>query len=77
VDGVLRPALVATDLRSDGLPGGVSHSVAARHSESWPLVPVEDLGPREDLRDVPELHSPWMRDFLDPVSGGSGDPQVY
>jgi hypothetical protein len=30
VDGVLQPTLVATDPRRDGLPGGISHSIATR-----------------------------------------------
>jgi hypothetical protein len=77
VDGVLQPTLVPMDPRNDGLLGGVNHSVAARHSESWPLVPTEDPGPEEGLCDGPELHPPWTRDFLDPISGGGGDAQVY
>jgi hypothetical protein len=47
------------DLRRDGLLGGVNHSITARRSESWPLVPTEDLGPKEDLSDGLELHPPW------------------
>jgi hypothetical protein len=59
VDGVLQPVPVAMDLRRDGLLGGVSHNITARRSESWPLVPTEDLGPKEDLNDGLELHPPW------------------
>ena len=44
VDGVLQPTLVATDPRGDGLPGGVSNSVAVRDPESWSLVSAEDSG---------------------------------
>jgi hypothetical protein len=77
VDGVLQPTLVAMDPRSDGLPGGVSHSVTMRRSESWPLMPTEDPGPKEDLGDGLELHPSWTRDFLDPISEGGGDAQVY
>jgi hypothetical protein len=69
--------LVTTDPGSDGLPSGVSHSVAARCSKSWLLVPSGDSGPEEDLYDGLELHPPWMRDFLDPVPGGGGDAQVF
>jgi hypothetical protein len=76
VDGVLQPALVATDPRSDGLPGGVSHSVSMRRSESWLRETAEDPGPK-DLCDGPELDPPLMWDFLDHVSRGCGDAQVY
>jgi hypothetical protein len=65
------------DLRSDSLPGGVSHSVTVRRSEGWPLVPAEDTGPKEDLCDGLELHPPWTRDFLDLVSRGGGDAKEY
>jgi hypothetical protein len=41
VDGVLQLILVATDPRCDGLPRGVSNSVAARGPESWSLVSAE------------------------------------
>jgi hypothetical protein len=58
VDGVLEPTLVVADLGSDGLLGGVSHSVIARRSKSWPLVSAEDFGPDEDLCDGLELHPP-------------------
>jgi hypothetical protein len=64
------------DPRSGGLQGYVSHSVTVRCSKGWPLVPVENPGPEEDLCDGLELHSPWMWDFLDLVSGGGGDAQV-
>jgi hypothetical protein len=72
-----QPTLVTTDPGSDGLPGGVSHSVAVRCSKSWLLVPSEDFGPEEDLYNGLELHPPWMRDFLDHVPGGGGDAQVF
>jgi hypothetical protein len=39
-------------------------------------VPVDDPEPREDLYNSHEFHPPWMRDSLDPVSGGGGDVQV-
>jgi hypothetical protein len=39
-------------------------------------VSAEDPGSEENLSDGLELHSPWTRDFLDPVSGSSGDAQV-
>jgi hypothetical protein len=58
VDGVLQPALVVTDPKSDSLPGGISHNVTVRHSKGWPLVPVEDPRPEEDLYDGLELHLP-------------------
>jgi hypothetical protein len=76
MDVVLPLILVATAPRSDGLPSGVSHSITDRCSEDWPLVPAEDPGPGEELCDGFEFHPPWMRDFLDPVSGGGGDAQV-
>jgi hypothetical protein len=76
VDGVLQLTLVATDLRCDGLPGGISNNVAARGPESWSLVSAKDSGSEEDLCDGFELHPPWTCDFLDPVPGGSGDAQV-
>jgi hypothetical protein len=69
VDGVLQPTLVATDPRSDGLPGGVSHSVTARRSKSWSLVSAEDPGPKVDLCNNLDLHPPWTRDFLVLVLG--------
>jgi hypothetical protein len=40
-------------------------------------VPAEDSGPKDDLGDGLELHPPWMWDFLDPISRGSGDAQVF
>jgi hypothetical protein len=49
--------------RSDGLPGGVSHNVVARCSKSWPLVPSEDLGPKDDLGDGLKFHPPWTLDM--------------
>jgi hypothetical protein len=39
-------------------------------------VSAEDPGSEENLCDGLELHSPWMRDFLDPVPGSGGDAQV-
>jgi hypothetical protein len=67
VVGVLQPTLVAMDPRGDGLPGGISHSVAARGHESWSLVSTEDFGSKEDLGNGFELHPPWTRDILDLV----------
>jgi hypothetical protein len=76
VDGVLQLTLVATNPRCDGLPGGISNSVAARGPESWSLVSAEDSGSEENLYNGFELHPPWTRDFLDPIPGGGGDAQV-
>jgi hypothetical protein len=73
VDGVLQLTFVATDPRCDGLPGGVSISVAVRGPKSWSLVSTEDSGSKEDLCNCFDLHPPWMRDFLDPVPGGGCD----
>jgi hypothetical protein len=39
-------------------------------------VSAEDPGSEENLHDGLELHSPWTRDFLNPVSGSGGDAQV-
>jgi hypothetical protein len=39
-------------------------------------VSAEDIGSEENLFDGLELHSPWTRDFLDPVPGSGGDAQV-
>jgi hypothetical protein len=58
VDRVLQPALVAMDPRCDGLPGGISNSIAVRSPESWSLVSAEDSGSEEDLYDGLELHPP-------------------
>jgi hypothetical protein len=58
VDGVLQLTLVATDPRGDGLPGGVSHSVAVKRSKSWSLMSTEDSGSEKDLCDGFELHPP-------------------
>jgi hypothetical protein len=58
VDRVLQPALVATDPRSDGLPGGISNSIAARSAESWSLVSAEDPGSEENLCDGLDLLPP-------------------
>jgi hypothetical protein len=77
VDGVLQPTLVATDPRGDGLPGGVSNSVAMRGPKSWSIVSAEDSGSEEDLYNGFELHSPWTQDFLDPIPGGGCDAQVF
>jgi hypothetical protein len=76
VDKVLQPTLIAADPRCDGLPGGISNSVATRGPESWSLVSSKDSGSEEDLGDGFELHPPWTWDFLDPVPGGGGDAQV-
>jgi hypothetical protein len=76
LDGVLHPTLVTTDPRCDGLPGGISNSVAARGPESWSLVSAEDSRSRENLYYGFELHPPWMWDFLDPVPRGGGDAQL-
>jgi hypothetical protein len=76
VDGVLQFILVVMALRSDGLPGGISHSITNRCSEGWPLVPAEDPGPGEDLCNCLEFHPPWTRDSLDLVSWGRGDAHV-
>jgi hypothetical protein len=46
---VLQPALVATDPRCDGLPGGISNSIAARSPKGWSLVSAEDPGSEENL----------------------------
>jgi hypothetical protein len=58
VDRVLQPALVAADPRCDGLPGGISNSIAVRSSESWSLVSAEDSGSEENFCDGLELHPP-------------------
>jgi hypothetical protein len=58
VDRVLQPALVAMDPRCDGLPGGISNSIAVRSPESWSLVSAEDSGSEENLYDGLELHPP-------------------
>jgi hypothetical protein len=76
MDGVLQFTLVAMAPRSDGLPGGISHSITDRCSEGWPLVPVEDPRSGEDLYNCLEFHPPWTRDSLDPVSWGGGHAQV-
>jgi hypothetical protein len=76
VDGVLQLILLATAPRSDGLTGSMSHNVTDRCSEGWPLVPVEDLVPREVLYSCLDFLPPWTRDSLDPVSWGGGDAQV-
>jgi hypothetical protein len=76
VDRVLQPALVATDPRCEGLPSGISNSIAVRGPESWSFVSVEDSGSEENLCDGLELHPPWTWDFLDPVPGSGGDAQV-
>jgi hypothetical protein len=58
VDRVLQLALVATDPRCDGLPGGICNSIAMRSPESWSLVSAEDPGSEENLCDGLEFHSP-------------------
>jgi hypothetical protein len=58
VDRVLQPTLVATDPRCDGLPGGISNSIAMRSPESWSLVLAEDPVSKENLCDGLELHPP-------------------
>jgi hypothetical protein len=40
-------------------------------------VSAEDPGSEENLCDGLEVHSPWTRDFLDPVPGSGGDAQVF
>jgi hypothetical protein len=77
VDRVLQPALVATDPRCDGLPGGIDNRITARGPESWSLVLAEDFGSIENLCDGFELHLPWTWDFLDLVPGSGGDAQVF
>jgi hypothetical protein len=77
VDGVLQPTLVATDPRCDSLLGGISHSITVRGTESWSLVSAKNSGSKEDLYNGFELHSPWMRDFLDPVPRGRCDAQMF
>jgi hypothetical protein len=76
VDRVLQSALVATDPRCDGLPGGMSNSIAARGPKSWSFVSAEDSGSEENLCDGLELHLPRTRDFLDPIPRSGGDAQV-
>jgi hypothetical protein len=76
VDWVLQLALVAMDPWCDGLLGGISNSVTVRSPESWSLVSTEDPGSEENLCDGLELHSPWTRNFLDPIPGSGGDAQV-
>jgi hypothetical protein len=49
MDGVLHLILVTTAPRSDGMIDGVGHSITDRCSKSWPLMPIEDPGPKEDL----------------------------
>jgi hypothetical protein len=39
-------------------------------------VSAEDSGSKEDLCNSFELHPPWIRDFLNPLSGGGGDAHV-
>jgi hypothetical protein len=62
--------------RSDGLPGGISHSIIDRCSEGRPLVSTEDPRSVEDLCNCLEFRSPWTRNSLDSVSWGGGDAQV-
>jgi hypothetical protein len=58
VDRVLQPTLVAMDPRCDGLPGGISNSIAARSPKSWSLVSAEDPESVENLCDGLELYPP-------------------
>jgi hypothetical protein len=58
VDRVLQLALMATAPRSDGLPGGVSHSITDRCSKALSLVPADYPGPEEDLCDGFVFHPP-------------------
>jgi hypothetical protein len=58
VDRVLQLALVATDPRCDGLPGGICNSITARSPEGWSLVSAENPGSKENLCDGLELYSP-------------------
>jgi hypothetical protein len=76
VDGVLQFILVVMTPRSDGLSGGICHSITDRCSEGWPLMPAEDPGSEEDLCNCLEFYLLWTRDSLDPVSWGRGDVQV-
>jgi hypothetical protein len=76
VDRVLQLILVAMAQQSDRLPGSINHSITDRCFEGWPLVPVEDPRPGEDLYDGFEFHLPWTRDSLDLVSRGRGDAQM-
>jgi hypothetical protein len=76
VERVLQPTLVAMDPRCDGLPGGISNSIAARGPESWSPVSAEDSRSKEDFCDGFELQQSWTWDFLDPVPRGGGDAQV-
>jgi hypothetical protein len=64
VDIVLQFILVAMAPGSDGLPGGINHTITDRCSEGWPLVPAEDPGPEEDLYNYLEFQPPWTRDSL-------------
>jgi hypothetical protein len=58
VDQVLQPALVSTDPRCDGMPGGINNSIAMRCPESRSLVSAEDSRSEENLYDGLELHPP-------------------
>jgi hypothetical protein len=58
MDRVLQLALVATDPRCDGPPGGISNSITAKSPESWSLVSADDSGSEENLCDSLELHPP-------------------
>jgi hypothetical protein len=75
VNGVLQFILATMAPRSDGLPGGISHSIIDRCFEGWPLMPTEDPG-SGDLCNSLEFHLPWTWDSLDPVSWGGGAAQV-
>jgi hypothetical protein len=58
VDGVLQPTLVAMDPCCDGLPDGISNSIAVRGPESQSLMSAKDSRTEEDLCDGLELHPP-------------------
>jgi hypothetical protein len=76
VDRVLQLTSVTMAPRGDGLPGGISHNLTGRCSKPWSLIPVDDLGPVEDIYNGLEFHQPWTRNSLDPISWGGGDAQV-
>jgi hypothetical protein len=58
VDRVLQPALVATDPRCDGLPGGIGNNITTQCPEGWSLVSAEDPRSEENLCNGLELYSP-------------------
>jgi hypothetical protein len=67
VDEVLHLASVATTPRGDGLPGYVSHNITIRCPVGWPRMPVDHLGPVQDLHDGMELHPSRTQESLDMV----------